>query len=106
MELEDYWNSVPIGRDNRKTYDQLSEEWGIGRRYVRLVLHLLSEQDNGDGTVLIRSAKSKGFYRTSDRDEIERYGREVTARATSHFAPMKKVRRILGEDDRQMKINL
>ena len=104
--LSSYWDSIPIGKENRKTYDQLSEEWKVSRRYVRLILHKLSEQDNGDGLVLVRSAKSTGFYRTSDREEIERYGREVTSRATSHFAPMKKVRRVLGEDSGQMKINL
>ena len=105
-EMQRYWDAIPVGRSNRKTYEQLSEEWGVGRRYVRLILHRLSERDNGDDLVLVRSAHSNGFYRTRDRDEIERYGREVTARATSQFAPLKKVRRVLGQDDRQMKIDL
>lgn len=102
--LASYWASIPIGKANKKTYAQLSDEWGMSRRSVRLVLHQLSEWDNGDDLVLVRSAKSSGFYRTADRAEIERYGREVMARATSHFAPMKKVRRILNEDGSQLKI--
>lgn len=105
-ELQRYWDSIPVGYLNRKTYAQLSDEWGVSRRYVRLILHRLSEADNGDGFVLVRSAHSKGFYKTDDRSEIERYGREVTARATSHFAPLKKVRRVLGENESQLRIDL
>lgn len=106
MELREYWESVPIGYSNRATYADLMDAWGVSRRCVRSILHRLSEQDNGDGYVLIRSATSKGFYRTDDRAEIERYGLEVTSRATSHFAPLKKVRRILSEDEDQLRINL
>lgn len=102
----DYWNSIPIGRRHAATYSDLADLWGMSRRGVRAKLHRLSEQDNGDSFVLIRSATNKGFYRTDDRAEIERYGREVMARATSHFAPLKKVRRIMGEAERQLKIDL
>ena len=105
IDLEFYWDSIPVGYINRKTYSDLEDMWGISRRYVRLVLHRLSEQDNGDGYVLIRSAKSKGFYRTDDPEEIEDYRREVVARATSHFAPLKKIRRVQG-DIGQIKIDL
>lgn len=106
IDTEFYWDSIPVGYENRKTYAELEDMWGISRRYVRLVLHRLSEQDNGDGFVLIRSAKTKGFYKTDDPGEIEGYRREVLARATSHFVPLKKIRRIQGEDDAQLKINL
>lgn len=102
----DYWASIPIGRRHAATYSELSDLWGLSRRGVRAKLHQLSEQDNGDSFVLIRSATNKGFYRTDDREEIERYVREVTSRATSHFAPLKKVRRILGEDEDQLRISL
>lgn len=105
-DLRDYWESIPIGYRNRKTYAELSDKWGVSRRYVRLILHRLSELDNGDGLVLIRSATSRGFYRTDDPGEIERYRREVMAKATSLFAPLKKIRRIQGEDGSQLRIEL
>lgn len=106
MRLEEYWNSIPIGYRNRKTYTELCDEWGISRRYVRLVLHRLSEQDNGDGLILVRSARSRGFYRTDNPVEIEEYRREVTAKAVSLFAPLRKIRRVQGEDPDQMTIEL
>ena len=60
MKTIDYWESIPIGRRNRLTYRELIAAWGINERAVRHVLHRLSEYDNGDGTVLIRSSKPGG----------------------------------------------
>ena len=104
--LQDYWNSIPIGYENRKTYSELCEEWGMSRRYVRHVLHRLSEVDNGDGLILIRSAYSTGFYRTDDPSEIERYRREVISRASNTFSMLKKINRVMGEDESQLRIEL
>lgn len=105
IDLNAYWDSIPVGYRNRKTYTELSDMWGVSRRYVRLILHRLSEQDNGDGMILVRSSRAKGFYRTEDPAEIEEYRREVMARATSHFAPLKKIRRVQGQEG-QLKIDL
>ena len=106
MNLQDYWESLPIGYENRKTYSELMDEWGASRRYVRHILHRLSATDNGDGTVLIRSAYSTGFYRTDDLDEIARYRNEVVSRATNTFSMLKKINRVRGEDPSQLKIEL
>lgn len=100
----DYWEFIPIGKQNRMTYRELSVAWGINKRSVRLVLHRLSEYDNGDGFVLIRSSKLRGFYRTDDPAEIEAYRREVVSRATKTFAPLRKINRVLGENEGQMAI--
>lgn len=102
--MQDYWNSIPIGYENRATYSDLMDLWGVSRRHVRLILHHLSAQDNGDGFVLIRSASSKGFYRTDDPEEIERYRREVISRASNTFSMLRKINRITGEDPSQLKI--
>jgi hypothetical protein len=105
-ELSYYWDSIPIGKPNRKTYTELGDAWGVSRRTVRLILHRLSELDNGDGLILIRSATTRGFYRTDDPEEIEIYRREVMSKATSLFAPLKKIRRVQGEDDAQLRIKI
>ena len=104
MKTSEYWDFIPVGTDNRKTYRELSAAWEINERAVRHVLHRLSEYDNGDGTVLIRSSKPGGFYRTEDREEIEAYRREVMSRATKTFAPLRKIDRVLGESEGQTTI--
>ena len=103
---QDYWASLPIGKENAISYTELVELWGISKRNVRCRLHRLSQQDNGDGYVLIRSSKGKGFYRTDDRDEIAAYRREVYNRARHTFAPFRKIDRILGHDENQLVIEL
>lgn len=102
----DYWASIPIGRENAISYADLARLWGMNHRCVRDKLHRLSQQDNGDGFVLIRSSKLRGFYRTDNREEIAAYRREVYNRACHTFAPFKKINRVLGEDTNQLTIEL
>lgn len=106
MKLQEYWDLIPIGYENRKTYGELCEEWGISKRYVRHILHQLAEQDNGDSFVLIRSAYSKGFYKTNDPDEIERYRREVISRAANTLSMLKKINRVQGTNENQLTIEI
>lgn len=102
----DYWASIPIGKENAITYVDLMGLWGMNKRSVRSKLHQLSQHDNGDGLVLIRSSKLRGFYRTDKREEIEAYRREVYNRARHTFAPFRKIDRILGNDENQLVIEL
>lgn len=105
-DLDYYWNSIPIGRENKKSYQNLCDDWGMNKRMVRHILHRLSQADNGDGYVLVRSSSCNGFYRTNDRKEIERYRQEVYNRARHTFAPFKKINRILNQNENQLTIEL
>lgn len=93
--LETYWQQIPIGKENAITYQQLCELWKMSERSVRHKLHDLSYYDNGDEYILIRSSHGKGFYRTDNVEEIERYKQECTNRARHTFAPLRKIRRVL-----------
>lgn len=106
MEKRDYWNDIPVGKENAIKYRELMALWGMSKRGVRAKLYDLSKEDNSDKFVLIRSSFGKGFYRTDDKEEIERFKREVMSRACNTFAPLKKINRILGEDENQMIIEL
>lgn len=106
MNINDYWELIPIGYENRKTYGELCEEWGANKRYVRYILHRLAEQDNGDRYVLIRSAYSNGFYKTDDWLEIERYRREVISRAANTLSMLKKINRVQGFNENQLTIDI
>lgn len=89
------WDSIPTGRENAITYQDLCALWGVKERAVRFILHDLSCYDNGDGYVLIRSSRRKGFYRTDDPAEIAEYLTECENRGKSIFSTVKKCRRIL-----------
>lgn len=92
--LEQYWNDIPIGKENSVTRPELCVMWGMTDRTARSVLHELSRYDNGDDFILIRSSKNKGFYRTSDPEEIGAYRKECINKGRSHFAPLRKINRV------------
>lgn len=93
--IVDYWNDIPIGKEHAISYKELCSIWNKCEREVRRTLHELSYFDNGDSFILIRSSHGKGFYRTDDISEIERYKKECTSRAKKTFAPLRKIRRVL-----------
>lgn len=98
-DLERYWQSIPVGKDNAITYPRLELVWRMSERKVRMMLAELSGYDNGDDFILIRSSRGGGFYRTDDPDDIAAYKRECRSRAIKTFAPMRKINRVLSKLD-------
>ena len=101
LRLEMYWHDIPIGKAFAVDYAFLSVRWGKTDREVRKILHLLSAFDNGDDYILIRSSKSKGFYKTNDETEIEAYKAECLQKGRSVFAPVTKINRVLSSNNQQ-----
>lgn len=100
--LEFYWNDIPTEKSQAVTYDELTMWWNLkDKREIRKILHELSSYDNGDNYVLIRSGKSKGFYKTDDIETIEKYKRECLNKGKSIFAPVKKINRVLTANNSQ-----
>jgi hypothetical protein len=104
LDCEFYWHEIPIGKENAVTYDDLREMWNKDKREVRRILHNLSAFDNGDNYVLIRSGKTRGFYRTDDHAEIAAYRKECLNKGRSIFAPVKKCNRVLNDGGGQLEI--
>lgn len=103
--FEYFWNEIPTDKDEAVTYSELIASWGASERTVRMILHELSNYDNGDNFVLIRSARSKGFYKTDNIEEIQAYKQECLNKGRSLFAPIKKINRVLSADSTQFKID-
>lgn len=102
--LEFLWGCIPRGKDKAVSYDWLSTIWSCSARRVREILHELSNYDNGDDYVLIRSSSGVGFYRTNDPEEIEAYRLEVRNRGRRVFQALKKADRVLGTNSVQMSV--
>lgn len=98
------WEDIPTGKENAVTYDELGIRWGKSKRMVRRILHDLSCMDTGDDFVLIRSGKTRGFYKTDDKAEIAAYRKECLNKGRSIFAPIKKCNRILNADSGQVEL--
>lgn len=103
-DLQAYWDTIPVGRNNAATYADLCCAWEVRERKARMILHKLSLFDSGDDFILIRSSSAKGFFRTDDRGEIEAYKRECLAKGRSNFAPIRKINRVLRANDSQLTI--
>lgn len=101
LRLELFWDEIPVGKENAVDYDELSQRWNKSEREVRRILHFLSLLDNGDDFILIRSAKNKGFFKTTDKDEIEAYKKECLQKGRSVFAPIKKINRVMSNNAEQ-----
>ena len=102
--LQVYWDTIPVGRNNAATYADLCCAWGVSERMTRMILHKLSLFDSGDDFILIRSSSAKGFFRTDNKGEIEAYKRECLAKGRSNFAPIRKINRVLRANDSQLTI--
>lgn len=87
MKTEEYRKLIPIGAENAATYSELSLWWGVSQRQVRQILHDLSIVMPTDGYVIIRSSRGKGFYRTKDIPQINRYRKEIISRAHNTLMP-------------------
>lgn len=106
IDFDMYWSDIPIGKENAIDYYTLCNMWDCSERTARAILHELSSRDNGDDYILIRSSKSKGFYRTDKHDEIEAYRKEILNKGRSIFVPVRKCNRILRKDDSQLVMDL
>lgn len=93
-DYEYYWSTLPIGKENAYTYSYLCTMWNCNERHARKIMQELSNFDNGDNYVLIRSSHNKGFYLSNDIEEIKMYLRECESRAKNIFRTVKKARRI------------
>lgn len=97
-----YYESIPIGKENAISKNDLCKMWNMNVRSVREKIKKLRCQDNGDDLVIVSTSKQSGYYRTDDRNEIKQFKAETSRRAKHTFRPLKKVNRILGVDEDQV----
>ena len=112
MKLSQYYDDIPVGRENAVTKYRLAANWHVSERTARRIIQELRAADFGDEYVIVSSSHGRGYYKTDNLEEIEQFKREVTNRARNTFLPLKKVNRILAQskfvetDAGQMQFNL
>lgn len=95
MGLLNYYNDIPVGKENAITKDALMVKWGMTERAVRNIIRELRLQDFGDDYVVISLSSGKGYYKSDDTEDLIAFKKEVTNRGRHTFAPLRKVNRIL-----------
>lgn len=98
-----YYESIPIGKENAISREELCELCGKSARSVRRTIENLRSKDNGDDFVIVSTAHRAGYFRSSNRDEIRSFKGEVTRRGKHTFRPLRKANRILGVHNNQSK---
>lgn len=95
--LIDYYNDLPIGRNNAATKETLMCKWNTSERGVRKIISELRAFDFGDDYIIVSLSTVKGYFRTNDIEEIKAFKKEVTNRGRHTFIPLRKVNRILNQ---------
>lgn len=99
-----YYESIPIGKENAILREELCDLWGKSARSVRRIIEKLRKQDNGDDFVIVSTAHQAGYFRSDNRDDITAFKAEVTRRGKHTFRPLSKANRILGVHNNQSSI--
>jgi Predicted transcriptional regulators len=96
MTLDDYYNDLPIGIENRITRRELCIRWQMPDRAVRDMIARLCQLDNGDDYIIYSSSNSGagGYFRTDKAHLRRSFLRENSQRAVAVFRRGAKARRI------------
>ena len=101
--MHDYYESIPIGRENAVSRAELARRWGMSEDKVRHKIAELRAEDNGDDYIIFSSSdkNSRGYFRTDDPSERRAFMAETKGRAINTFKPLKKAQRIENGDSNQ-----
>lgn len=92
----DFYDSIPVGRENAITRAELARLWGMSQDSVRHTIAALRAQDQGDDFIIFSSSspENPGYYKTDDAAERRAFMAETKSRAINTFKPLKKAQRI------------
>lgn len=83
--------TIPYGRENAVDRFVLSERMGLSDRKVRQLI----EDARNASLFIINNSDGRGYYQTTDLDEMERSYRQDRSRALSILKRQKALRRTL-----------
>ena len=106
MTKEEYYNSIPIGKENAISRAALAKMWNMSQDSVRHMIAILRAEDNGDDYIIYSSSNPSrsGYYRTDDPIDRRNFMRETKCRAINTFRPLKKAQRIENGDSNQFSL--
>lgn len=90
--------TIPYGRENAIDRTFLAQKMGLSDRKTRQLI----EDARNAGLFIINNSDGRGYYQTTDLDEMERSYRSDRARALSILKRQKEMRRTLKAAGREV----
>ena len=90
--------SIPFGKDNAISREALAAKLNTTDRRMRQMI----EDARNQGVFILNDGDGKGYYQTTDLDEMERSYRSDRARALSILKRQKEMRRTLKAAGREV----
>lgn len=90
--------AIPYGKENAVDRFALSERMGLSDRKVRQLI----EDARNAGLFIINNSDGRGYYQTTDLDEMVRNYRQERARALSTLKRLNPMRRALKAAGREV----
>lgn len=85
---------IPIGRENAVTRRQLCELTGLSDREVRRQISELRSVDDGTELVIVSLSNGRGYYRSSNPDEIRHFVAELRKRNRMVFRTIRTAEQV------------
>lgn len=85
---------IPIGRENAVTRRQLCELTGMNDREVRRQISQLRSVDDGTELVIVSLSNGRGYYRSSNPDEIRHFIAEMRKRNRMVFRTIRTAEQV------------
>ena len=101
MNKEQVTDYIPFGKENAISIGELQDLTGFTNRGVRRMIERARKEETS--FVIVSSAHFKGYYKTTDKTEIQEFVKEQTRRAIKTLYNLKSAKKFLGEVD-QFKI--
>jgi biotin operon repressor len=83
-------DAIPYGKDRAVTREYLAAKTGLPDRQVRKAIEEIRRSH-----IILNDQDGKGYYRSYDLDDIERFYRQERARALAVLYRMKPMRNLL-----------
>lgn len=90
--------TIPFGRENAIARTFLAQKMGLSDRKTRQLI----EDARNAGLFIINNSDGKGYYQTTNLDEVERSYRQDRSRALSILKRQKEMRRTLKAAGREV----
>lgn len=95
---------IPYGKENAVTRDYLNKKTGIPDRDIRDAIKQANKELEQFGEAILSSSGSRGYWRTNDIAEMQRYLAESRHRCKSTAQNDEPIRRIVAQKTGQKMI--
>lgn len=91
----DILSYIPYGKENAVSRYRIAEETGIDEREIRKAVKQANRELEGTGEAILSSSGARGYWRTANVVEMERYLRESDHRRMEQARNDFPIRRIV-----------